>query len=128
MSNETVHVDISTECDKPENMLDDASEPDIDGQVEDTDNFPEYSGYTQNELLERIAGILADVFYEIEKITRTISRKHTLCCKFAHAFSDTMLVPDEGDKIAVEAVLAKKAIKWEQVWSKSPIWLWKQVC
>lgn len=127
MSNETVHVDISTESDESENILDDASEPDIDGQVEDTDNFPEYSGYTQNELLERIAGILADVFYEIEKITRTISRKHTLCHKFAHAFSDTMLVPDEGDKIAVEAVLAKKAIKWEQVWSKSPIWLWKQV-
>jgi 3'-5' exonuclease len=128
MSNETVHMDISTEFDESENILDDASEPDIDGQAEDTDNFPEYSGYTQNALLERIAGILADVFHEIEKITRTISKKHTLCRKFARAFSDTMLVPDEGDKIAVEAVLAKKVIKWEQVRSKSPTWLWKRVC
>ena len=96
-------------------MLDNGSEPDIDTEAVDMENFPEYSGYAQNALLKRIAVILADVSHEIEKITQTISRKHTLCRRFACAFSDTMLVPDEGDKKAVEAVLVKKGIKWEHV-------------
>ena len=127
---ESVDMQSSSEVpgDIPGDISDDESEPDIDTQAEDTENFPEYSGYTQNALLERIAGILADIFHEIEKITRTISRKHTLCRRFACAFSDTMLVPDEEDKKAVEAALAKKNIKWEQVQSKSPAWLWKRVC
>jgi hypothetical protein len=34
----------------------------------------------------------------MDKVCRTISKKHTLCKKFATAFSDTLLVPDEDDK------------------------------
>ncbi|KAJ7017554.1 hypothetical protein C8F04DRAFT_979056 [Mycena alexandri] len=71
--------------------------------------------------------ILADVFHEIDKVCRTISRKHTLRRHFARAFSDTMLVPDLGDKTAVEAVLAAKGVTWDQARSKSPGWLWRRV-
>lgn len=39
-----------------------------------------------------------------------------------------MLVPDEGDKKAVETVLAKKKLTWNVVRSKSPSWLWQRVC
>ena len=39
-----------------------------------------------------------------------------------------MLVPDEGDKKTVEQVLKQKGLTWEKVQSKSPAWLWKQVC
>ena len=121
----TASVELASELEELEDVLDNGSEPDIDTEAVDMENFPEYSGYAQNALLERIAGILADVFHEIEKITRTISRKYTLGQKFARAFSDTMLVPDEEDKKAVEAVLAKKGIKCEHICSKSPAWLWK---
>jgi hypothetical protein len=117
----------SSEIDEFGHKSDDESEPDIDNQPEDTENFPEYSGYVQDALAERIAGILANVFYEIEKVTRTISKKHILCKRFAHAFSDTMLVPDERDKKSVEGVLVKKNIKWEKIQSKSPAWLWKWI-
>jgi hypothetical protein len=106
------------------NVSDDESEVDME---DDLQNFPEYSGYVQDASLQRIAGILADIFHEIEKVTRTISKRHTLCRKFARAFSDTMLVPDKGDKKTVEQVLKKKRLTWEQVQSKSPAWLWKWV-
>jgi hypothetical protein len=45
---------------------------------------------------------------------------HTLFHRFASAFSDTMLIPDQGDKHAVEAVLAHKRLKWATVQAKSP--------
>ena len=48
----------------------------------------------QGDLFSRI---LADVFHEMDKVERTISKKHSLCKHFAVAFNDTMLVPDKGD-------------------------------
>ena len=38
-----------------------------------------------------------------------------------------MLIPDKGDKKAMELVLAKKNLTWGKVKSKSPDWLWKRV-
>ncbi|KAE9390707.1 hypothetical protein BT96DRAFT_1002033 [Gymnopus androsaceus JB14] len=43
------------------------------------------------------------------------------------AFSDTILVPDAGDKKRMEAFLEKKKLTWKMVQSKSPQWLWKRV-
>jgi hypothetical protein len=74
-----------------------------------------------------LAWILADVFHEIYKVCRTISTMHTLCHQFSSAFSNTMLIPDQGDKKAVEAVLAQKGLKWTTVRAKSPAWLWHHV-
>ena len=58
----------------------------------DLDPLERSSGFTQspNDILP--SHILADVFHEIDKVCRTISKKHTLCRKFATAFSDTLLV------------------------------------
>ena len=53
------------------------------------------SGFTQQPSDILPSRILADVFHEIDKVCSTISKKHILCQKFATAFSDTLLVPDE---------------------------------
>src|SRR6266446_6024563 len=85
------------------------------------------SGFTQQPSDILPSCILADVFHEIDKVCRTISKKHTLCQKFATAFSDTLLVPDEDDKKAVSEILEKKNSNFNKMRSKSPAWLWKQV-
>ena len=85
------------------------------------------SGFTQQPSDILPSRILADVFHEIDKVCRTISKKHTLCRKFATAFSDTLLVPDEDDRKAVSEILEKKKSNFNQVRSKSPAWLWKRV-
>jgi hypothetical protein len=71
--------------------------------------------------------ILADVFHIIDQLCRTISRRHTAYKRFATAFSETMLIPDQDDKAAMEAVLKKRNMTWSFVKSKSPGWLWKRV-
>ena len=85
------------------------------------------SGFTQTVNDIAVARILADVFHEMDKVCRTISKKHTLSKKFATAFSDTLLVPDEDDKKLVSEVLLKKNLTYDKVRSKSPSWLWKCV-
>ena len=85
------------------------------------------SGFTQTVNDIAVARILANVFHEMEKVCRTISKKHTLSKKFATAFSDTLLVPDEDDKKLVSEVLLKKNLTYDKVRSKSPSWLWKRV-
>lgn len=104
------------------------STQDIDSENEnDLSEFPEYSGYHQIPSDNIPSGVLGDVFHEIDKVTKTISKKNTLHKKFARAFSDTMLVPDEGDKKGVVVVLTKKNLKWELVRSRTPSWLWQRV-
>jgi len=85
------------------------------------------SGFTQVPSEIALARILADAFHEMDKVCRTISKKHSLSKKFATAFSDTLLLPDEDDKKLVSQVLAKKNLTCNQVRSKSPAWLWKHV-
>ncbi|PPQ83063.1 hypothetical protein CVT25_005222 [Psilocybe cyanescens] len=93
---------------------------DIDSDNEDEDNVSESNIERGPDPFERSSGfiqlptdilpshILADVFHEIDKVCRTISKKYTLSRKFATAFSDTLLVPDEDDKNAVSEILEKK--------------------
>ena len=109
---------------------------DIESDDENEDSIPERDikenidrslGFTQQPSDILPSHILADVFHEIDKVCRTISKKHTLCRKFATAFSDTLLVPDENDKKAVSEILEKKGISFNKMRSKSPAWLWKQV-
>ena len=78
----------------------------------------------QGDLFSRI---LADVFHEMDKVERTISKKHSLCKHFAVAFSDTMLVPDKGDRKKVQDYLQKAGLKWDSVCKSHPDWLWKRV-
>lgn len=85
------------------------------------------AGYIQENTGEIPSRILADCFHVIDRVCRTISRKHSAHHNFAAAFSDTLLVPDKDDRDIVESVLRKKGESWEKVKSKSPAWLWKRV-
>jgi hypothetical protein len=87
---------------------DDEDEDPIPNIEENTGPVERSSGFTQQPSDILPSHILADVFHEIDKVCRTISKKHTLCWKFATAFSDTLLVPDEDDKRAVSKILEKK--------------------
>ena len=76
----------------------------------------ESSEYVQPSEITNIPScILADVFHEMDKVGRTISKRHSLHHHFATAFSDTMLVPDKGDKQNVQAYLTKKGLNWDHV-------------
>jgi len=90
------------------------SEPEID--TENTNQMPEHNGYKQDSSKNNSSAILADVFHEMFKVTRTISTRNTLLKRFAQAFTDTMLIPDQGDKAAVEVVLARRI--WNGTLSK----------
>jgi hypothetical protein len=115
--------DDNSEAESEESDTDDAYCEDFIERIEtpaDRQFFQELVGSIPSR-------ILADVFHEIDKVCRTISRKHTLRRHFARAFSDTMLIPDLGDKSAVDAVLKAKGITWDQARSKSPGWIWRRV-
>lgn len=112
--------DINAESESDDEEEDPISENNIE-------NLDRSSGFTQQPTDVLPSRILADVFHEIDKVCRTISKKHTLCRKFATAFSDTLLVPDEDDKKAVSEILEKKKSSFNKVRSKSPAWLWKRV-
>jgi hypothetical protein len=97
-----------------------------DGGGGDDIEIQEYLNVTYRQpskFISYLAQILADVFHEIYKVCRTISTMHTLCHQFSSAFHDTMLIPNQGDKKAVAAVLAQKVLEWTTVRVKSPAWL-----
>lgn len=86
------------------------------------------AGYSQEQTGNLPSHILADCFHVMDRVHKTISCKHIALCKFAAAFSDTLVVPDKDDRDSVEAVLKKKGETWEKMKSRSPAWLWKRVC
>jgi hypothetical protein len=71
--------------------------------------------------------IFADVFHVMNKVNKTIKKKHVLHDTFAAAFSDTMLVPDKGDKQRLVDYFTKKGTTWEAERYKRPDWVWKRV-
>jgi hypothetical protein len=86
------------------------------------------SGYVQPATSEVVdSNIFSDVFHVQDRVNREVYHTHTLHAAFARAFSDTMLVPDKGDKRRVEAVLQKKELTWDKVRRSTTAWLWKRV-
>ncbi|THU80100.1 hypothetical protein K435DRAFT_874751 [Dendrothele bispora CBS 962.96] len=123
---EVDHFEIE---DDPNDMIDsdDECEDEQVVEIQEPSLVDEVQVFTQGKGMEYDSRILADVFHEIHKVTKTISRRHSLHKRFATAYSDTLLIPDEADKNAVEAVLKKMDISWNVMRAKSPDWLWKRV-
>ena len=79
----------------PSLSTEDIEDQDIDIESDDDEdpiskrgieeNIERSSEFTQQPSDIRPSRILADVFHEIDKVCRTISKKHTLCWKFAIA-------------------------------------------
>jgi hypothetical protein len=119
---------LESETAQSETILDD-SDSESDG-IPEADIFnghnDKYSQPTASE--SHPSRILADVFHEINKVCRTISKKHSHHNKFATAFSDTMLVPDKNDRIKVEAYLKRAKLQpWSNFRLEKPKWVWKRV-
>ena len=123
----------STSSSEETQPLDNGSEESDDGLEKDTveedvtlNNAQEYSqlAYTDTHP----SRILADVFHEMDKVLRTISKKHTHHDAFATAFSNTLLVPDKNDRLKVEAHLKRKNLSpFAIIRREKPVWLWKRV-
>ena len=97
---------------------------DVFEDSEDAENF----AYTQpSESTNLPSRILVDVFHEMYRVSCTLSTKHSLHHHFLVAFSDTILVPDKGDKENIQAYLVKKEKNWDMVRKSDPDWLWKRV-
>ncbi|KAJ7112383.1 hypothetical protein C8R43DRAFT_961795, partial [Mycena crocata] len=72
------------------------------------------------------SNIFGDVFHVMQKVTKTLKKKHVLHDYFAAAFSDTMLIPDKGDKQRLVDYFKKKGTTWEAERYKRPDWVWKR--
>jgi hypothetical protein len=109
--------------------FDDESESECDNLVEEITLRSDLEEYIQPASAEtHPSQILADVFHEMDKVCRTISKKHTHHDTFATAFSNTMLVTDKRDKLRVEAYLTRKKLsKFEIFCLENLKWCWKQV-
>jgi hypothetical protein len=119
---------MSTTCNDADDNCSDTDDAMSDNSQEDDNLENDYTGYIQSSECETYPSrILGDVFHEIDRIGRTLSKKHSLHHAFNKAFSDTMLVPDKGDYEKVNSFLTKKALKWDNVRRSHDDWLWKRV-
>lgn len=113
------------------NQADIMADPDSDSEINDDDDIllNPYGDYSQNTSASTIPSrILADAFHEIDKVCRTISKKHTHHDAFARAFSSTLFVTDKNDCTRVEAYLQKhKMPSFDKVRLEKPDWLWRRV-
>lgn len=73
----------------------------------------------------RRSGVLGDIFHVEHQFKIPIH--HGLRKPFLRALRDALLLPDPDDKAAVEAVVAKRDLTFDQVVLLSPKWTWKRV-
>ena len=102
------------------------SDDDDDNDMDESDD--NVLGYTQPSSSGSVpSNIIGDVFHEEHRLSKTLSRRHSLARIFSIYLSDTLLVPDKGDRKRVESVLAKQNLKWDQVRKSSSEWLFRRV-
>ncbi|KAJ7637248.1 hypothetical protein DFH06DRAFT_1433264, partial [Mycena polygramma] len=71
--------------------------------------------------------VIQDIFHEMDRLTRHISKDHSLAKQFSRWMRDAILVPDKIDKAQVEAVLKKRGITWDQAVRSKSDWVWQRV-
>ena len=81
---------------------------------------PELTPYEDTEIRSHVLG---DIWHLMNQFKIPLS--HGLRQPFARALRDALFVPDLVDKAAVEAVLQKRNVTWEQMVLWKPEWVWK---
>ena len=81
---------------------------------------PELTPYEDTEICSHVLG---DIWHLMNQFKIPLS--HGLHWPFAQALRDALFVPDLVDKAAVEAVLQKRNVTWEQMVLWKPEWVWK---
>ncbi|KAJ3771035.1 hypothetical protein FB446DRAFT_789987 [Lentinula raphanica] len=75
---------------------------------------------SQSSLASRVYD---DVFHFMDRLLRTLPKKHSAFKEFSYQFSETIFVRDEGDLKAVKSVLEKKKISWDYVVRAKRTWV-----
>lgn len=72
---------------------------------------------------------LEDAWHVMDRILKTIPKKHSLRKPFATAFSDTLFTLDEDDRKAVEAALQARKVPMTlaQMRRRNSSWLWQRI-
>ena len=78
--------------------------------------------YEDTEIRTRVLG---DIWHLMNQFKIPVT--HGLRRPFARALRDALFVPDQTDKAAVEEVLHKTGVTWEQMVLWKPDWVWKRV-
>jgi hypothetical protein len=119
-----------------EDDLEHYMDADIDAYIATHQGGPSESpsGASHHPLVqpEKAAGprptrVFQDVFHEMQRINRHISKDHSLAKQFSRFLRDALLLPDKIDKARVEAVLKKDGKTWDQAVRSKPDWVWDRV-
>ncbi|KAL0566774.1 hypothetical protein V5O48_015230 [Marasmius crinis-equi] len=71
--------------------------------------------------------VFDDAFHFMDRLLKTLPKKHTAFKEFAHQFSETIFVRDAEDLKAVKAVIEKKGLSWDFVVRAKKTWLNRHV-
>ncbi|KAJ3752534.1 hypothetical protein EV360DRAFT_88655 [Lentinula raphanica] len=97
---------------------------DIDRDLDDDE--PEL---TSEELIQRestdsyASRVFDDSFHFMDRLLRTLPKKHSAFREFAHQFSETIFVRDGDDIQAVKIILERKGMSWDFVLRAKKAWL-----
>lgn len=80
------------------------------------------NSYEDTAIRSRVIGDLWHLMHQFR-----IPVHHGLRRPFSRALRDAIFIPDPGDKAAVEVVLKKKNLAWEQMLLWNSDWLWRRV-
>ncbi|KAK1232444.1 hypothetical protein PQX77_004420 [Marasmius sp. AFHP31] len=73
--------------------------------------------------VELASRVLDDAFHFMDRLLKTLPKKHTAFKEFAHQFSETIFVRDTEDLKAVKAVIEKKGLTWDYLVRAKKPWL-----
>ncbi|KAJ3831262.1 hypothetical protein F5878DRAFT_647793, partial [Lentinula raphanica] len=88
---------------------------------------------TSEELIQRdstdsyASRVFDDSFHFMDRLLRTLPKKHSAFREFAHQFSETIFVRDGDDVRAVKIILEKKGMSWDFVVRAKKSWLNRHV-
>ncbi|CAL1702708.1 unnamed protein product [Somion occarium] len=69
--------------------------------------------------------VLGDIWHMTDQFR--VSKNHGVRRPFSYALQNAVLLPDDEDKVAVEAMLLKKGLSWEEGLLLKSDWVWRQV-
>ncbi|KAG6847920.1 hypothetical protein H0H93_004886 [Arthromyces matolae] len=126
----------STDVDDPEIFSDWLNEVPYDADEEDTPRgapLDDNATFLANEMLQNTSityedtqvrsRVWLDIWHLMNQIK--IPLHHGLRRPFFRALRDALFILDPEDKAAVEAVLAKRNITWNQMVLRRPEWVWR---
>ncbi|KAJ3722546.1 hypothetical protein C8R42DRAFT_720912 [Lentinula raphanica] len=130
---EDVHIGYSYLDDDEDGIQEDLDDDDdieptpeelIVNSVQEVKNLLTQQQEDQGSLASRVYD---DAFHFMDRLLRTLPKKHSAFKEFSYQFSETIFIRDEGDLKAVKSVLEKKKISWDYVVRAKRTWVNRHV-